>query len=136
MNSLLYQAETKYNEDFFSFILAELFYYMDIDCSKYSSFLNYLEERLEIIISQNKIDIKAIKYEIDNIDEESNDMKKIKNSINKINDTKSMFITSDIILGLNMKSNCKNILKQLFVIHKKKCVPMLTRQKPIMIYKK
>ena len=93
---------------------------MDIYDAKYSSFLDYLEERLEIMISKNKIDIKVIKDEIDNIDEESNDMKKIKNSINKINDAKSMLITSDIILGLNLKSNCKKILKQLYVIHKKK----------------
>ena len=52
MNSLLYQAETKYNEDFYSFILAELFFYMDMDYAKYSSFLDYLEERLEIMISR------------------------------------------------------------------------------------
>ena len=122
MNSLLYQAETKYEEDFYSFILIELFFYIYcINKKEYSTFLEYLEKRLECIISQNNIEIKDIENTIEEIDDESNDMEIIKKCIDKINDIKSVLNTSpDLTLGLNMKSKCKKLLKKLFVIHKLK----------------
>ena len=122
MNSLLYQAETKYEEDFYSFVLIELFFYIYcINKKDYSTFLEYLERRLECIMSQNNIEIKDIENQIEEIDEESNDMEIIKKSIDKINDIKSVLNTNpDLTLGLNMKSKCKKLLKKLFVIHKLK----------------
>ena len=120
MNSLLYQAETKYTEDFYSFILIELFVYIYIiNKEEYSTFLDYVEKRLECIIKKNNIDV-DLENEIEKIDGESNEMDIIKKSVDKINDILSVLNASSITLGLNMKSKCKKILKQLFVIHKLK----------------
>ena len=120
MNSLLYQAETKYTEDFYSFILIELFVYIYIiNKEEYSTFLDYLEKRLECIIKKNNIDV-DLENEIEKIDGESNEMDIIKKSVDKINDILPVLNASSITLGLNMKSKCKKILKQLFVIHKLK----------------
>ena len=120
MNSILYQAESKFNEDFYSMLLTELFYYknLSIQTTKYSSFLEFLEERLNIIISQNSIDINKIEEESEKIDEEN--MEIIKNAIVKINDIKPFINPSeDFIIGIKMgKSLTKKLLKKFFVIHK------------------
>lgn len=69
MNSLLYLAETKVENDFFSWLVIELFYYMQTIQNmqtlneNLSSYFNYLEERLKNIISQNNLDSNKIESE-------------------------------------------------------------------------
>ena len=122
MNSILYQAESKFNEDFYSMLLTELFYYnnLTIQTTKYSSFLEFLEERIGIIISQNSIDINKVEEESEKIDEDN--METIKNAIEKINDIKPFINPSEgFLIGIKIgKSSTKKLLKKFFVIHKLK----------------
>ena len=55
MNSLLYLAETRMTEDFSYLIMFELIKYIDSK-NKYniSSFYEFLEKRIELIIENNK----------------------------------------------------------------------------------
>ena len=82
--SLLYQAETKFKDDYYSMLLRELFHYLDNNLGT-ESFFEFIEKRLETIIKKKNIniDINKIENEIENINEE--DIKIIKNSSNKIN---------------------------------------------------
>lgn len=117
--SLLYQAETKFENDYYSMLLRELFYYLDNNLGT-ESFFEFIEKRLEAVIKKNNIDINKIENEIENINEE--DIKIIKNSSNKINseDLRSMLDTNKPIDLKFKKKEVKEILKKFYVIHKYK----------------
>ena len=52
--SLLYQAETKYEDDYYSMLLVELFQYLNNNLET-ESFVYFIEKRLETIIKKNNI---------------------------------------------------------------------------------
>lgn len=112
MNSLLYEAETKIQEDFYSMLIFELHIYLEYNSEdEISSFLEYLHKRIDSLVSHNKIDLEEIEKK----------SKKIINVINK---------SSDFQLGIkvdnkNIKSNnVKKVLKNLYLIHKEKNIIM------------
>lgn len=68
MNSILYQAETKYETDFYSMLLKELFIYLDnLNTATAESFSDCLEKRVECIIKQNNIESDILEEELDNL---------------------------------------------------------------------
>ena len=119
LNSILYQAETKCDEDFYSMILLELFAYLETaNKEEISSFFDYLVKRLENIIKLNEME----ESEIDEIDDDSKDMEKIKESIEKINNIQSDITTTkefSITINLERKKQ-KKVIKNLYVLHKQK----------------
>ena len=121
LNSLLYQAESNFGKDFYSLLLIELFSYIKDDyTSKFSSFLEFLEKRIECIISQNNININKIENQLDNLND--NDIDLIKASVEKIEENKYKIIAkSQFNIEINLKkSKIKNTLKKLYLIHKLK----------------
>lgn len=119
LNSILYQAETRCNEEFYSMLLSELFGYLEnANKQEISSFFDYIEKRLEIIIKQNEIDEDGI----EDIDDESKDMEIIKESIEKINNIQSDVTTTQeftITINLDRKKQ-KKVIKNLYILHKQK----------------
>jgi len=119
MNSILYQAETKFNEDFYSFLLIELFSYMETaDKSEYTTFYDFIIAKLDCIMGQNTIKEESL----EDVDEESEDMEIIKESINKLDDLKSdLNITNEFTIGIRLdKKKQKQVIKKLYMIHKLK----------------
>ena len=129
MNSLLYEAESNIKEDFYSMIIFELFTFLEYNNSEeeISTFLEYLQKRVETIVSHYQIDFEAIEKKSkkikDNDSEMINiisDMEKLKKIINVVNRT------SDFQLGIKIENkniknnNAKKVLKNLFIIHKEK----------------
>jgi predicted GTPase len=117
--SLLYQAETKYEDDFYSMLLVELFQYLDNNLGT-ESFLDFIEKRLDVIIKKNNIDNNKIEDEMENINKE--ELKIIKESSNKINseELKATLVTNKPIDLEFKKKEVKEILKKYYVIHKYK----------------
>ena len=116
MNSILYLAETKINDDFCSMLIFELFSYLEYnDKSEVPSFLEFIQKRNETLIEQEKI-------EIDEDDVNENEMKIIENSVDKIKKLLPNIQTDDDFqLGINLtKAKSKKELKKSFLIHKKK----------------
>ena len=66
MNSLLYEAETKIKEDFYSMLIFELFTYLEYNNSEdeISTFLEYLQKRVESLVSHYKIDFEKIEKKL------------------------------------------------------------------------
>ena len=120
MNSLLYQAETKYETDFYSMLLKELFFYLDNASTATSeSFSECLEKRVDCIVKQNNIDIDALDDELKNIKKEDKEI--IKKSITNIQNLTGLNTTQETSLELNMsKKEVKNVLYKLYTIHKNK----------------
>ena len=68
LNSILYQAETKYETDFYSMLLKELFIYLDtVSNANSESFSDCLEKRVECIIKQNNLSSDIFDEEIDEL---------------------------------------------------------------------
>lgn len=121
MNSLLYEAEKKFEKDFFSALLIEYFCFATLK-DKYEKFYNFIEEKINNIFKDDN-SLKDIEKEINIISHNSNDMEIIKDSINKlekINQTK----THRVILGLNIKipKILNNIIKYYLLFKKKKLI--------------
>ena len=116
MNSILYLAETKINDDFCSMLIFELFSYLEYpDKNEAPSFLEFIQKRNETLIEQEKA-------EIDEDDINENEMKIIENSVEKIKRLLPNIQTNDDFqLGINLtKSKSKKELKKAFLIHKNK----------------
>ena len=118
MNSILYRAETKLMEDFSSLLIFEMFYYLENETLKGSSFFEYLEKRISLIIEHEKIDIEKDMKKIDN-----NYFKNIAEDSVAIlkNTSKNIKNATDIDLGINLKKkSVEKELKKLFAIQKNK----------------
>ena len=118
LNSILYKAETEYENDFYSMILKELFQFLENNLRE-ETFYEYIEKRLDAIIKQNSIDINKIDEEVENIQKE--DLEIIKKCCNEIDsdELKSKINTLDISIELKFKKKeVKETLKKLYVIHK------------------
>ena len=128
MNSLLYLAETKVENDFFSWLVIELFYYMQTIQNmqtlneNLSSYFNYLEERLKNIISQNNLDSNKIESESNLVKKDDQHMDKITSSVNNLQELLSFVEKSpNFIFGIKIeKPKIKKVMIQLYVIHKNK----------------
>ena len=118
MNSLLYQAESKFNEDFYSFLLIELFLFLESQNKDYTSFIDYIEKRLECIIAQNEIEEDKLEFE----DNDDKDTKIIKESIDKLNQLPGKIrVPTEITIGIKLeKKKQKSIVTKLYMIHKMK----------------
>ena len=119
MNSILYRAETRLTEDFSSLLIFELFNYLENENEKNSSsFYEYIQKRVGVIINQGNLNLDN---DIKNINE--NEFKEIaEKSIDSLkNVVMNIKESTEIQLGLNLKKkSVQKELKKLFVIQKKK----------------
>lgn len=123
MNSLLYQAESTIDEDFYSFLIFELFIFLEYnDKTEYSSFFEYIQKRNEVLISHNNNEIEEIENIAKKIKDNDKEMKIIANSIEKLKKIIPLIKKdSKFQLGLKLdKSNVKKQLKILYSIYNKK----------------
>jgi len=129
MNSLLYEAETKIKEDFYSMLIFELFTYLEYNNSEdeISTFLEYLQKRTESLVSHYKIDFEEIEKKSKKIKDNDTEMINIISNLEKLKKIINVIKkNSDFQLGIrienkNIKSNnVKKVLKNLFLIHKEK----------------
>ena len=123
MNSLLYDAESKINEDFYSLLLFELFSYSEYNNkSEFENFFEFIQKRIETIIVHNNIDSEEIEKLAKKIkDDNSPEIEIITQSIEKIKkNVQTIKANSDIQLGIKLeKKNVKIAFKKLFLIQKK-----------------
>ena len=119
LNSILYQAETKYETDFYSMLLKELFIYLDtVSNANSESFSDCLEKRVECIIKQNNLNSDIFDDEIDEL--KKNDKEIIKKSVNDIKTITGLNTTKETTFELNLSNkDVKNTLYKLYIIHKK-----------------
>ena len=114
MNSILYRAETRLMEDFSSLLIFELFYYLENETLKGSSFFEYLQKKVSSMVDHEKIDVDKDMKKIDN-----NEFKNIAEEAVTIlkNTSKNIKNATDIDLGLNLKKkSVEKELKKLFTI--------------------
>ena len=117
MNSLLYEAETKITEDFYSMLLFELFTFLEYNSREVSSFFEFIKKRIESLINQNNINVTEIEKNLKKIKE--SEMKIISNAVEEI---KNIFpiLNKNSQLQLGIKLENKKIQKELnklYLIH-------------------
>jgi len=128
MNSLLYEAETKIQEDFYSMLIFELHTYLEYNSEdEISTFLEFLQKRTESLVSHFKIDFEEIEKKSKKIKDDAPEMIQIINDIEKLKKIINIIKkTPDFQLGIkvdnkNIKNNnVKKVLKNLYLIHKQK----------------
>ena len=104
MNSILYNAETKFENDFCSWLTIELFSYLGSFSNEFSSFFEYLEKRLSNILAQNEIKEDAIENDCDKITDE--EINKIKEGVDTLNDILTKTVKSEnFIFGIKMEKS-------------------------------
>ena len=119
MNSILYLAETKIYEDFYSMLFFEFFCYNEQPNKvEFSSFYKYLEKKIEFNLHLLKEENKSINLDINSLSNDELDI--IRNSVYEIKEIKKK-TKSDyhIDINLNDKATKKNMSK-LFLLHKNK----------------
>ena len=118
LSSLLYQAEIKYKEDFYYFLMIFLIQYIK-ELTKEESFSEFLDKKIENIIIQNEVDQTKIE-EIEDVDNlEENDMEIINKSISKLKEIiKQLKRDSGFSLGINDEVNDE--IKKAYLIFKLK----------------
>ena len=118
MNSLLYLAETKMDEDFYSFLVYEFFNFIDpTNKGQLNSFYDFLINMRDISIKnlndQNKsIDLnvkKITKEEEEIISKSIDELEKIKNKTN-----------TNCFLNIKLNKSKKNEIYKIFLLHKNK----------------
>lgn len=116
MNSLLYLAETKINEDFYSLLVFELFTYLEYsNKEEVPTFFEFIQKRIEKICGDENLelekDVKKVgEKEWEIISKSIEDLKKILNFIQK---------DENFQFGINLtKKGTEKELKKLFLIHK------------------
>lgn len=122
MNSILYNAETKFENDYCSWLTVELFYYLESFNQESSSFFNYLEKRFNNILSQNGISEDIIEKDYNNVTED--EVNKIIDSVNTLQYILTQTQKNEnFIFGIKMeKSKIKRAMIKLYIIHKKKMI--------------
>jgi len=116
INSILYLAETKMNEDFSSFLIFEFFNYLKYN-KNYPSFFEYLENKMKLILDNNDFNNDK---EIKNYGEKEKEI--ITKAIEGIKSIESNIQKgTEILIGLNIKKkSVLNEMKKLYFIHKNK----------------
>ena len=128
MNSLLYEAETKVKEDFYSMLIFELHTYLEYNSEdEISTFLEYLKKRIESLVSHYNINIEEIEKKSKKIKDNDpemiqiiNDFEKLKKIINVIKKSPNFQIGIKVDNKNIKNSNAKKVLKNLYLIHKEK----------------
>ena len=119
MNSILYRAETRLLEDFASLLIFELFNFLeDENEKKTSSFYEYIQKRINVIINRENL---KLDDDIKNINE--NEFKDI--AANSVDSLKKVVMnikeSTEIQLGLNLKKkSVEKDLKKFYILQKKK----------------
>ena len=121
MNSLLYLAETKITEDFYSMLLFELFTFFGYNTIEFSNFFEFIKKRIDSLITKNDINSKELEKDSKIIDNHE-EMKIMSTSIERI---KTIFAklnhNSRLQLGIKLVNNkIKKELKKLYLIHSSK----------------
>ena len=119
LSSLLYQAEMKYKEDFYYFLLLLLFQYIK-EKKKSQSFIDFLYEKIKIIIKQNNID-ESIFEDIEDENEslDINDIKIINESLERLKKIISQ-LRQDNDFSLGIYNEIDEEIKKSYLIYKKK----------------
>ena len=120
MNSILYNAETKYEKDYCSWLIVKLFNYLESNGGNESSFFEHLQNLLNDILKENNIKEDDIEKESDSITEDE-----INNIINSVNILQEILMQTkkkdSFVFGIKIeKSRTKNLMKKLYIVHKKK----------------
>jgi len=103
LSALLYQAEIKYKEDFYSYLMIFLFQYIK-ELTKEESFIDFLEKKIDNIIAQNEIDSDQIEEGIENLKQK--DIEIIQKSIQNLKEIiKQVNRDSGFSLGINDEIN-------------------------------
>ena len=119
VNSILYRAEKKLDNDFTSWLTVELFYYIQ-STNNETTFFDYLEKRLENVISQNQKIEGIVEKEYDNV--KDNEMDKISDGVEEVKNILAQTEKKkEFIFGINIeKPKSKKLLIKLFILHKNK----------------
>ena len=123
MNSILYNAEKKLEDDYSSWIIVELFYYINgFKNKEITSFYEHLEEKYKNILKDNNINEDDIENDLENA--KNKEMNKIINCVKTIKDILTQTEKSkDFTLGINIeKKKHEKLMLKLFVLHKKKMI--------------
>ena len=122
MNSILYTAETKFETDFLSWLIVELFYCLQHSKEETLSFFEYLEKRLNNLPSQISINENEIEKDCKNVSEEEID--KIADIVEQLKEILAQTEkNSEFHLGIKMdRAKNKRVMIKLYVLHKKKMV--------------
>lgn len=94
MNSILYNAEINYENDYYSWLIVKLFNYLESFGGNESSFFEYLQNLLNDILRENNIKEEDIEKESDSIAKDETN-----NIINSVNTLKK------ILTQTNKKNN-------------------------------
>ena len=122
MNSILYSAESRFEDDFCSWLTVELFYYLESFNQEISSFFEYLEKRLSNILLQNEIKEDDIDKAYDSVTED--EINNIENSVETLQDILTQTMKKEnFVFGIKMeKSKIKKVMIKLYIVHKKKII--------------
>ena len=118
LSSLLYQAEIKYKEDFYSFLLLFLFQYIK-ELTKEESYIDFLGTKIGNIITQNNIDkntVEEIEEEMENLSQ--NDTEIINKSLSKLKDIIKQ-VRKDSGFSLGLDDEIQDEIKKIYLIFKK-----------------
>ena len=119
INSLLLGSEIKADNDFTSFLLLELFNYIELNNGDITTFFTYLKKKLKTLISRGELNQNDISLKLSD-----NDISIILNGIQKINEEMIPKISKGINLGKEFKDiNSNNInikLQKIYNAHKLK----------------
>ena len=118
MNSLLYLADTKYKEDFYSMLEAEFFNFIDdpVNKEQFNSFYNFLQKKMEFSIDNLDSKGKSVNLDIKKITKQEEEI--IKKSVEELINSKKKF-GSFLNIKLTNKSN-KNDIYKIFLLFKNK----------------
>ena len=117
MNSILYNAECRIEEDFKSALIFELYFYLEYkDNTGILNFYEFIRKRTESLIEQGDIEIKS---DLKSLNDK--DIEIIKNSLDEINTMTKYF--DNFSFGVDFKNERKfrrqlEDIKKFFVIHK------------------
>lgn len=118
MNSLLYLAETKIEEDFYSLLIFELFTYLEYPMKNdVPTFFEFIQKRVEKIVNEENLELDK---DVKKLGDEDWDI--ISKCIEKVKKVTNMVKTDENFqFGINLsKKSVEKDLKKLFLIHKNK----------------
>ena len=117
MNSILFLAEAKINEDFGSMLVVEFYNYIYlIKKEQFPSYYKYLEKRLELNLNRLKEQNVSVNFDFNLITKEEID--NIKKSIDELQNIKKL-ANADCLIDIKLKNkDIKNNIFKLFILHK------------------
>ena len=122
MNSILYSAEGKMSEDFYSILIVEFFYFFEYNkkLNVFNSFYDYLNKKVEFILHSRKN--KENNNILNKMPINNEELKTIEKNVEKLNKLQKDFYF-DCSIGIEMKkTSIKNNMINLFLLHKNKSI--------------